>query len=278
MFYVERIDKPNWIQRFFNIQKVIDDTIMLPIIDGMSEVDIEKLAKKTKRTIEKFSNSNKLVLSKDIIQEQMYINYLNMYGLQVTDGKWLFEVLLPDVTKYIIEKKQIEKVHISMLINDLTDLEIENIKILSAEFKSINVVTNHLEKFRNLQEILEEDGIILTVTDNKKRSLMKSNIILNVDFPKELLNKYNINDDAIIVNVRGKVKINKKRFNGLNISDYEIDFREDKKDIKVLQNRFFLKDVYEAKLYKKQRVSEIREKLKIDKVVIKKLILNSGEL
>lgn len=278
MFYVERIDKPNWIQRFFNIQKVIDDTIMLPIIDGMSEGDIEKLAKKTKRTMERFSNSNKVVLSKDIIQEQMYINYLNMYGLQVTDGKWLFEVLLPDVTKYIIEKKQIEKVHISMLINDLTDLEIENIKILSAEFKSINVVTNHLEKFRNLQGILEEDGIILTVTDNKKRSLMKSNIILNVDFPKELLNKYNINDDAIIVNVRGKVKINKKRFNGLNISDYEIDFREDKKDIKVLQNRFFLKDVYEAKLYKKQRVSEIREKLKIDKVVIKKLILNSGEL
>ena len=52
---------------------------------------------------------------------------------------------------------------------------------------------------------------------------MKSQIILNIDFPKELINKYNIQDEAIIVNVKGTVKINKKRFNGLNINDYEID-------------------------------------------------------
>lgn len=278
MFYIEKIDKPSWIEKTLNIQKIIDNTIMLPIVEGAKEKDIERLAKKTKKNIERHSSSNKVVLSKHITQEQLYINYLNIYGIQIADGKWLFEVLLPDITKYIIEKKEIEKVHISVLINDLTDVEIENIKILSSEFKSINIVTNHIEKFRNLQNSLEEEGIILTVTNNKKKSLIKSNIILNIDFPQELINKYSINDDAIIVNVRGKVKINKKRFNGLNISDYEIDFRDDKKDIKVLEDRFFLKDVYEAKLYKKQRISEIREKLKIDKVVVKKLILNSGEL
>lgn len=278
MFYIEKIDKPTWIERILNIQRILDNTIMLPIIEGEKEKGIERLARKTKRVIEKHSNSNKVVLGKDIRQEQLYINYLNTYGIQIADGKWLFEVLLLEITKYIIEKKQIEKVHISILINDLTEVEIENIKILSNEFKSINIVTNHIEKFRNLQNSLEEKGIILTVTNNRKRSLMKSNIILNIDFPEELINKYNINDDAIIVNVRAKVKINKKRFNGLNISDYEIDFRDDKKDIKVLEDRFLLKDVYEAKLYRKQKVCDIREKLKIDKVVVKKLILNSGEL
>ena len=36
----------------------------------------------------------------------------------------------------------------------------------------------------------------------------------------------NFPDNAIIVNVRGKIKINKKRFNGLNINSYEIDFRD----------------------------------------------------
>ena len=67
---------------------------------------------------------------------------------------------------------------------------------------------------------------------------MKSQIILNIDFPKELINKYNINDDAIIVNVKGKIKINKKRYNGLNINNYEIDFRDDKKNNKALNNKF----------------------------------------
>ena len=107
---------------------------------------------------------------------------------------------------------------------------------------------------------------------------MKSQIILNIDFPNELINKYNINDDAIIVNIRGKIKINKKRFNGLNINEYEIDFREDKKNNKALNNKFYLKDLYESELYKKLKISEIREKIKRDKVIIKKLVLNNGEL
>ena len=37
-------------------------------------------------------------------------------------------------------------------------------------------------------------------------------IILNIDFPQELINKYNVQDEAIIVNIKRKTKINKKRF------------------------------------------------------------------
>ena len=133
-------------------------------------------------------------------------------------------------------------------------------------------------KFKNLEKTLQQEGIVITITNNKKKSLMKSQIILNIDFPQELINKFNIKDDAIIVNVKGKMKINKKRFNGLSINDYEIDFREDKKDEKSLSNKYSLKDLYESQLYQKQRINEIIEKIKLDKVVIKKLILNNGEL
>ena len=183
--------------------------------------------------------------------------------------------------KYIIDKKQLEKdkVRVSILINDLTDIEFENIKILSKEYKTINIVTNHIEKFKKLEKYLEEkEGIIITITNNKKRSLYKTQIIINIDFPDELINKYCIKEDAIIVNVKCKTKINNKRFNGLNINDYEIDFREDRKNDKALENKYYLKDLYEAELYKKQRFCDIREKIKSDKVIIKKLFLNNGEL
>ena len=165
------------------------------------------------------------------------------------------------------------------MINDLTDIEFENIKILARKYKTINIVTNHIEKFKRLEKQLQEnEGIIITITNNKKKSLMKSQIILNIDFPKELINKYNMQDDAIIVNVKGNAKINKKRFNGLTINDYEIDFREDRKNNKALNNHFYLKDLYESELYKKQRICEIKEKIRVDKVIVKKLILNNGEL
>lgn len=279
MFYIEKTDKPSWLERKLNLVKVQENTIILPIDKNTNEKQIEKIATKTNKIIKKYSTSKKIVLSKEMCKEQKYINYLNTYGLEIQDGKWLFEILLPEITEYIVNKKKIEKTNISIMINDLTDLEFENIKILARKYKSINIVTNHIEKFKKIEKQLQEnEGIIITITNNKKKSLMKSQIILNIDFPKELINKYNIQDEAIIVNVRGNVKINKKRFNGLNINDYEIDFRDDKKNNKALNDKFYLKDLYEAGLYKKQRISEIKKKIQVDKVIIKKLILNNGEL
>ncbi len=279
MFYIEKNDKPNWLEKKLNLIKIQDNTIILPITKEIGNKKIEKLAQKTRKAIQKYSNSKKIVLSKEMYNEQIYLNYLNTYGLEIQDGRWLFEILLPDTVEYIIDKKKIEKTNISIMINDLTDIELENIKILAKKYKSINIVTNHIEKFRKLEKQLDEnEGIIITITNNKKKSLMKSQIILNIDFPQELINKYNIYDDAVIVNLKGNIKINKKRFNGLNINNYEINFRFDKQNNKALNNKYYLKDLYQSELYKRQRISEIKKQIKNDKVVIKNLIINNGEL
>ena len=203
MFYIEKNDKPNFIERKLNLIKVQENTIMLPIDQNTKEKQIEKISAKTKKIIQKCSTSKKVVLSKEMYKQTQYINYLNTYGLEIQDGKWLFEALIPEITEYIINKKKIEKTNISIMINDLTDIEFENIKILARKYKTINIVTNHIEKFKNLEKQLQEnEGIIITITNNKKKSLMKSQIILNIDFPKELINKYNMQDDAVIVNVK----------------------------------------------------------------------------
>lgn len=279
MFYIEKNDKPNWLEKKLNLIKIQDNTILLPITKEIGNKKIEILAQKTRKSIQKYSNSKKIVLSKEMYNEQIYLNYLNTYGLEIQDGRWLFEILLPDTVEYIIDKKKIEKTNISIMINDLTDIELENIKILAKKYKNINIVTNHIEKFRKLEKQLDEnEGIIITITNNKKKSLMKSQIILNIDFPQELINKYNIYDDAVIVNLKGNIKINKKRFNGLNINNYEINFRFDKQNNKALNNKYYLKDLYQSELYKRQRISEIKKQIKNDKVVIKNLIINNGEL
>ncbi len=278
MFYIEKNEKPNWIEDKLKFIKLKENVIMLPDLEKIKEKDIEKTAKRTKKIIDKHSRSKKVVLSKELQENKLYINYLNNYGMEIADGRWLFQILLTKITEYIISKKNIDKVHISILVNNINDIEIENIKEIAKKYKNVNVITNHMEKLKNIEKQLEDEGIIIAVTNNKKKSLLKSDLILNIDFPKELINKYRINENAIIVNIKGKIKINEKRFNGLNIHDYEIDFREDKKDEKTFDKKYYLKDLYEAELYKKQRLDEIKQKIKLDRVDIKKLILNNGEL
>lgn len=278
MIYIEKNDKPNIIEKMLNLIKVQDSTIILPINEKTKEKQIEKIAKKTIKVIGKISNSKKIVLSKKMKKEEKYINYLNEYGIEIADGRWLFEILLTDIVNYIVEKQKIERVNISVLINDLTDKEFENIKLLAQKYMTINIVTNHIEKFRKLEQQLQEKGIIATITNNKKKSLMKSQIIINIDFPKELINKYRINESATIVNVKRPIKITQKRFNGVTVNDYEIEYRNDICNEKFFVDKYNLKDLYEAEMYKRDSFTNLRKKIKNDKVLINKLYLNNGEL
>ena len=278
MIYIEKNDKPNIIEKMLNLIKVQDSTIILPINEKTKEKQIEKIAKKTIKVIGKISNSKKIVLSKKMKKEEKYINYLNEYGIEIADGRWLFEILLTDIVNYIVEKQKIERVNISVLINDLTDKEFENIKLLAQKYTTINIVTNHIEKFRKLEQQLQEKGIIATITNNKKKSLMKSQIIINIDFPKELINKYRINENAAIINVKRPIKITQKRFNGVTVNDYEIEYRNDICNEKFFVDKYNLKDLYEAEMYKRDSFTNLRKKIKNDKVLINKLYLNNGEL
>lgn len=281
MFYIEKNDKPTWIEKIIPIIKVENNTIKLPYKENINQNKIEKLAQKTKKVLEKNSTSKKVVVSKEIQKENLYINYLNTYGLKIQDGRWLFEILITDIIEYIINKKNLEtsKLKISMLINDITDFEIENIKLLAKKYKNLNIVTNHIEKIKKIEEeLLEKEGIMITVTNNRKKSLVKSDIIYNVDFPEEILNKYVITDDAIIINLRGKMKIKKKRFNGIIINNYEINLRDDKKNEKMISKKYYFRDIYQAELYQKQGFNNLKEKVKKDNVRVSKLFLSNGEI
>ena len=81
-----------------------------------------------------------------------------------------------------------------------------------------------------------------------------------------LINKYQIHNEATIINFRGNVKIKDKRFAGLNINDYEIHWKERENEI------FYTKDMYEAIQHKNQPVQELLKKIKRDNIQIKELI------
>lgn len=76
----------------------------------------------------------------------------------------LEKYLILDILEYIINKKQIIKAEteIAITANEITDLLIEMIKILSKQYKKLTIVTNHIEKLRKIEkEIKEKEGILI---------------------------------------------------------------------------------------------------------------------
>ena len=109
------------------------------------------------------------------------------------------------------------------------------------------------------------------IMNNKKKSLAKAKIIVNIDFPQELINQHIIYEKAIIIDCYENIIINKKRFNGVILQDYDIDIKDINKYI--LENeKYYRKELYEAEFYKKQPYENIRDKIQKDGIKINKLL------
>ena len=293
MYFIQETDKPKILSQLLLIPKLEKDKIILPMFleteeknnqkeirkkDSELEKKITKqemlIAKKTKKILDK-THCKKVILSKEIQGKEIFCNQLYTYGFEISDGRWLFKVLAFDAINYVVKKNNItsEKIKISILVNDLDEIILEIINQIIKKYKNINIVTNHMEKFKKLEEqILEEYGIMITVNNNKKKSLTKSDIILNVDFPNELINKYRIAEKASIINIRGNIKINQKRFEGKIYNDYEIKYENLEEFDFDKENIYYKKNIYEAYIYKQQPIENIMNKIRKDKVKITKLL------
>ena len=293
MYFIQETDKPKILSQLLLIPKLEKDKIILPMFleteeknnqkeirkkDSELEKKITKqemlIAKKTKKILDK-THCKKVILSKDMQGKEIFCNQLYTYGFEISDGRWLFKVLAFDAINYVVKKNNItsEKIKISILVNDLDEIILEIINQIIKKYKNINIVTNHMEKFKKLEEqILEEYGIMITVNNNKKKGLTKSDIILNVDFPNELINKYRIAEKASIINIRGNIKINQKRFEGKIYNDYEIKYENLEEFDFDKENIYYKKNIYEAYIYKQQPIENIMNKIRKDKVKITKLL------
>lgn len=161
-----------------------------------------------------------------------------------------------------------------MLINDFTQINKEIIIHIAKNIKRLNIVTNHINKCKKIEEYLyNEFGIMLNISNNKRRSLLKSEVIINLDFPEELINNYKIYDRAIILNINDKIEIKSKRFNGLNINYFRIIFPDEYK-IEGFQNEI----VYESTIYIKNSYEDINYNFAEDKIKINKLIGINGAI
>ena len=273
-YFIRKMDKPILIGNVL-VGKIEGDTFNI-YKDLSKEKNIGKVIKKFVKC-----NITNVVLSKKLLENKNFINALNSYNIKIFDGRWLIKYLSIEILDYIVEQKNIKKeeTEIAIATNEITDLSIETIKILSKQYKKLTVVTNHIEKLRRIEkEMYEKEGILIVISNNKKKSLLNSSIILNLDFNKEMLNKYKIKENAIIINLEGNMKIDNKRFNGMIVNDYEIDVEREEIIWRENMQEYRNKDILESILYMKDTYKNICSKIKKNKVKIKELYGIKGKI
>lgn len=272
VLYIQKMDKP--IGKIKKI-KIEQDNCEISL-----NVEKERKIKKVIKKLIKNEVTN-VVLSKEFDENRDFINALNASNINIFNGRWLQKYLAIQILDYIVTQKNIKKeeYEIAITVNQITDLSIELIKILAKQYKRLTVVTNHIEKLRKIEnEIYEKEGILIVISNNLKKSLLKPELILNIDFSNEVLNKYKVNENAIIINLEGDVKINQKRFNGINVNDYEIGIGREKIIWRKNMEKFRTKDLVESVLYMKDTFQNICNKIRRNKVSIKELYGINGKI
>jgi len=246
-------------------------TIYIEEKEDISKRKMRKIIKK----VYKISKKEDIVLaiSKNLENNSQLIDAINEYGFKILNGRWLFKFLLYDILEYLAKKKDkpIEMLSVALLMNNMDEIIMQQLPEIANRVRTLKIVTEDINKYMYIEEKLyEEYGIALQITNNKAKSLSHIDIVLNFDFNEEELNKCNINKDGIIANIKRRIKLKSDNFEGQNINDYEISFKEENFENDLNKEEFDKNILYESYIYRKDNFSNIKKQLEKDEV---KLIL-----
>ena len=252
LVYLNELEEIKITDKIFNIIKhehlFEKEIFSLPINENVKMKKNKKVATKLIKIL-KEENARKVVLSNNLFENEILLSTLKENRMDIIDGKLIYKILLPKIIEKICYYKnsKIEEEKITILTDEYNEINKSNILVFSQNAKMLNIVTNFTNKFVTTANYLyEEFGILVKVSNNIRKDLLNSNIIINIDFNNDLINKYYINTKAIIVNIPEEIKIKSKKFTGININSYNIIIPEDYE-----LNGFDNKHIYEAKIYNK---------------------------
>lgn len=273
---IKQVEKINILCTVFCILKkeqIEEKTIIyIPINKKTRKERVKKVIEKLSRYL-KQNNIRNVVLEKKLMENEIVKHTLYNNNINIQEGSKLSQFLVYPVIQKILKYKnsKIETGEITLLVNSNNDIAIENIVLIAKNVKRLNIITSNTQKFKKIVEYLyNELGILIKLSSNIKTNLSSSDIIVNIDFTEEAINKLEIPNNAILVNVPQNINIKSKRFAGINVKGWEIEM-----PVKYKMDGFDDKTIYEANIYKKPN-TKVFEQIENDKIKIKKLIGVNG--
>lgn len=248
------------------LEKQIDENKKIYLLPNIEK---EKIYRKIKRKLEKEKTQTQkveVILSSKI---KKYKNYFEDYT--IVEGRNIFLESLENILNKALQENPLALQDVYVLVNRYCEKSVSIIKKLAFKVKTINIITKEIEKYKNLEEIMQEQGIILCVANNKKKSLKKAKIIINLDFSNEEIKQYTIFRNAIFINTIKEKITNLSGFDGVIVQDIEIELEKNQKE--------WIKENYLDKAFKKIELYEtLKEKNKKEDIIILSLYGNNGKI
>ena len=172
--------------------------------------------------------------------------------------------MMDQVVDYVADMKNefLGNQEISILCNHLDEIISEKIKEIAIKVKVCNILTNGVKQFQKLEEeIYLTNGIMLNVSNNYKKVLSKSNLVINFDFREDDFEKCVFSKNVHLINLQKELNLDKKGFNGTNIVSFGIDMPIKYKKYQENLQGFNSSNLYESFIYKRTNYKNIQKEL-----------------
>ena len=166
-------------------------------------------------------------------------------NIKLLVGTSFSNYLIPEIINYIckVTNKKLQEQEITILIKQPNTDNLKLISSIAKNVKEIKIVTTNILSFQKLEKDLEDQfGVACQITNNKRKSLAKSKIIVNLDFSEEFFNRFTLNTNAIVIDVNKKIHISSKAFAGIHVCEYELITDNEH----MIKNEFTIRKLYES--------------------------------
>lgn len=262
--------------------RIFDNNYVIAVSN--KKKDRKKIKEKLARIIKKLG-IDAVVFSKEL-EGDFKNDICEMINIKVVNGKKLMEFMEYDIVKYVLDKQNADtkKEDIYIVFKRNSNLNLDFLKRFLENFRLVNIVTNDVDKLKNIQDnLLDNEGILISVSNNKRKALKRAKYILNINLTKEELEKYRINREAIIVNIGENVKYDEPCFDGVNINYFKISCPDEYLErFEQVGSQFNLAQMYESILLQdrvdKTKLEAVYSRIKEDNIKIVELIGNNGPI
>lgn len=169
-----------------------------------------------------------------------------------------------NIIEYILklQKKDLRQEELYFLIKKDSKMDFSFLDDFIKTCKTINIITNDIERFKRIQNNLyEQENILIGVSNNKSKSLKRARYIINVNLEQKELEKLKIYRDAIIIHIPEGEKYNSICFNGININEIKIKIPDEYSEKLEKINGLEIDKISQEKFYESILLEKIeREK------------------
>lgn len=185
----------------------------------------EKISKKFVKILKR-KDIDTIIFEQEIIKDfKTLYDYSIHEDFKIINGNYLYENMINEILQYILNNTNninIQQINMGIVINLLSYNRLQFIKNISTKVKGLTILTDTVSKFSNLSnEIMEDTGLCLKVTNNIKSGIKNCDIIFNFDFDLNKLIDCNYNN-CILINFNNKIEKTKKSFKGIIINDLNV--------------------------------------------------------